>query len=121
MCGIATDYKSMNQFSNALFWTGKALKAKPGYGLAYITRAEIYEAGVDYCGDKEKRGRKYDDGLVYQKAYNSYAQAAKDPAFKSDAKKRMTGLKAVLPTEEEKFMNQNRTKITRDCYTSWIK
>ena len=121
MCSIATDYKSMNQFSNALFWIGKALNAKPGYGLAYITRAEIYEAGVDYCGDKEKRGRKYDDGLVYQLAYNSYAQAAKDPAYKSDAKKRMIGLKAVLPTEEEKFMNQNRTEITRDCYTSWIK
>jgi tetratricopeptide (TPR) repeat protein len=121
MCGIATDYKSMNQFSNAMFWTGRALKAKSGYGLAYITRAEIYEAGVSYCQDKENRGRDYDDGLVYKKAYNAYAQAAKDPAFKSDAKRRMSGLKGVLPTKEEEFMNQNRKTLKIECYTNWIK
>ncbi len=121
MCFISSAYKSMNQFSNAMYWTGKALQAKSGYGLAYITRAEIYEAGVAFCQDKEKRGRKYDDGLVYQKAYESYQKAANDPAFKSDAKKRMSGLKTVLPTEEEKFMNQNRKTLKLKCYTSWIK
>jgi tetratricopeptide (TPR) repeat protein len=121
MCAIATDYKEMNQFSSAMYWTGKALGAKSGYGLAYMVRAEIYEAAVAYCQDKEKRGRKYDDGLVYQKAYNSYAKAANDPAYKSDAKKRMNGLKGVLPTQEEKFMNQNRKTLNMDCYTSWIK
>ena len=121
MCFIASDYKNMNQFSNGMYWTGKALQAKSGYGFAYITRAEIYEAAVAYCQDKENRGRKYDDGLVYQKAYNAYKQASNDPAYKSDAKKRMSGLKTVLPTEEEIFMNQNRKTLKRSCYTSWIK
>jgi len=30
-------------------------------------------------------------------------------------------LKTVLPTDEEKFMNQNRTKLRMGCFTSWIK
>ena len=121
MCAIASDYKDLNQFSKGMYWTGKALQAKSGYGLAYITRAELYEACITHCQDKEDRGRKYDDGLVYQKAYNSYAKAAKDPAYKADARKRMNSLKGVLPTEEEKFMNQNRKTLKLQCFTSWIK
>ena len=121
MCAIATNYKELNQFANGRYWFNKALQAKPGYGLAYITMAEIYEEAVAYCQDKEKRGRKYDDGLVYQKAYEMYAQAAKDPAHKTTASKRMSGLKSVLPTQEEEFMNQNRKTLKEDCYTSWIK
>jgi tetratricopeptide (TPR) repeat protein len=121
MCNIATDYKNLNQFSNGIYWVGKALQARSGFGLAYITKAEIYEASVSYCQNQEKRGRKYDDGLVYQLAYNAYVSAAKDPAYKSDANKRKSNLTAVLPTQEEKFMNQNRTTLRLECYTSWIK
>ena len=120
MCAIATDYKNMNQFSNGIFWINKALKAKAEYGLAYITLAEIYEAAVSYCQNTEKRGRKYDDGLVYQKAYDAYAKATKDPEFKTNALRRMEGLKTVLPTKEEMFMNESRKTLTLDCYTSWI-
>ena len=121
MCAIAVAYKNMDQFSNGKFWVGKALQSKPGYGLAHMTMAEIYESSVTYCQNTEKRGRKYDDGLVYQKAYESYAQAAKDNDFKANALRRMDGLKTVLPTQEEKFMNENRQNITMDCYNSWIK
>jgi tetratricopeptide (TPR) repeat protein len=121
MCNIATDYKNLNQFSNGMYWIGRALQARPGFGLAYITKAEIYEASVSYCQNTEKRGRKYDDGLVYQLAYDAYEMAAKDPAFKSDANKRKSNLQPVLPTQEEKFMNQNRTTLRLECYTSWIK
>jgi len=64
MCAIATDYKHLHQFANAKYWVNRALQARPGYGLAYITMAEIYEAAVVYCQNSEKRGRKYDDGLV---------------------------------------------------------
>jgi tetratricopeptide (TPR) repeat protein len=120
MCAIANNYKNMNQFSNGRYWTNKALQAKPGYGLAYMGMAEIYERAVTHCQNKENRGRKYDDGLVYELAYNQYRKALNDPAFRSKARARMGGLKPVLPTDEEVFMNQNRKKLKMKCYTSWI-
>ena len=120
MCAIANNYKSMTQFSNGRYCVIKALQAKPGYGLAYITMAEIYERAVTYCQNKEGRGRKYDDGLVYELAYNQYQKALNDPAFRSKARARMDGLKPVLPTDEEVFMNQNRKNLKIDCYSSWI-
>ncbi len=121
MVNIANDYKYLNQFSSAIYWANKALSAKPGYGLAYIAKAEIYEASVPYCQDKGNRKRKYDDGLVYKKALNEYNKALKDPNFKAEARRRINSLKPYLPTDEEKFMNQNRTKLKDSCYTSWIK
>ena len=121
MINIANDYKYQDQFKNAIYWVNKALSAKPGYGLAYIAKAEIYEASVPYCQDKGKRKRKYDDGLVYKKALNEYNKALKDPNFKAEARRRIKSLKPYLPTDEEKFMNQNRTKLKDSCYTSWIK
>ena len=81
--------------------------------------AEIYEASVVYCQDQEKRGRKYDDALVYELAYDEYKKAANDPDYKSTATKRMNSLKTVLPTQEEIFMNQNRKTLKMECY-SWI-
>ena len=120
MCAIATNYKNMNQFSNGRYWINRALQAKPGYGLAYIGMAEIYERAVTFCQNKENRGRKYDDGLVYELAYYQYQKALNDPAFRSKARTRMDSLKPVLPTDEEVFMNQNRKKLKMNCYTSWI-
>jgi len=121
MCAIASDYRNMNQFSNARYWVNKALKAKPGFGLAYMIMAEVYEAAVPYCQDKSNRKRKYDDGLVYEKAEAEYKKAMKDPNYKADARRRINNLKPYLPTEEEKFMNQNRKNLKESCYTSWIK
>jgi Tfp pilus assembly protein PilF len=121
ICAIAGNYRNLNQFSNSRYWINKALQAKPGYGRAYIGMAEIYERAVTYCQDKENRGRKYDDGLVYELAYNQYKRALNDPAYRSTARARMNSLKPVLPTDEEIFMNQNRKKLKMSCYTSWIK
>jgi len=120
MCAIAANYRNLNQFSNGRYWINKALQSRPGYGLAYIAMAEIYEKAVTYCQDKENRGRKYDDGLVYELAYDQYKKALNDPAYRSKARTRMNSLKSVLPTDEEIFMNQNRKKLKLDCYTSWI-
>jgi tetratricopeptide (TPR) repeat protein len=120
MCGIANNYKNMNQFSNGKYWVGRALSAKPGFGLANIKMAEIYEQAVNYCTNTEKRGRKYDDGLVYELAYREYDKAQNDPMYKNLARSRMTSLKTVLLTDEEKFMNQNRKTLKLECYTSWI-
>jgi len=121
MIAISIDYRYLNQFQSSLYWANKALSTKPGYGLAYIARAEIYEAAVPYCQDKGKRKRKYDDGLVYKKAQNEYKKAMNDPNFKAEARRRMNSLKPYLPTDEETFMNQNRTTLKDTCYTSWIK
>jgi len=120
MCNIANDYRNLNQFSNGQYWVNRALQAKPGYGLAHMIMAEIYESAVTYCQNKESRKRKYDDGLVYQKALNEYQKAAQDPNFRSDARQRINSLKPYLPTDEETFMNQNRKQLKEECYTSWI-
>jgi tetratricopeptide (TPR) repeat protein len=121
MCAIANDYINLNQFSKARYWVNKALRAKPGFGLAHMVMAEVYEAAVPYCQDKNNRKRKYDDGLVYEKAKKEYEKAMTDPNYKADARRRINSLKPYLPTEEEKFMNQNRRNLKDSCYTSWIK
>ena len=121
MCAIATDYRYLNQFSSAAYWVGKALSTKPGYGKAYIVMAEIYESSVTYCQNKENRKRKYDDGLVYEKAYKEYQKAMNDQNFKAEASRRMNNLKPYLPTDDETFMNQNRKDLKETCYTEWIK
>jgi len=119
MCAIANVYRNQDQFSKGRYWINKALKAKPGYGLAYITMGEIYESAVTFC--QKGRNRKYDDGLVYEMAYRQYHKALNDPAYKSIAKSRRNSLQPYRHTKEEKFMNQNRTTIKMKCYTSWIK
>ena len=83
--------------------------------------AEVYETAVPYCQNKNNRKRKYDDGLVYEKAKREYEKAMKDPNYKADARRRINNLKPYLPTEEETFMNQNRKNLKESCYTSWIK
>lgn len=120
MISISIDYRYLEQFPSALYWANKALSAKPGYGLAYITKAEIFEAAVPYCQDQGNRKRKYDDGLVYEMAQNEYRKAMDDPNYKADARRRMNNLQPYLPTDEEKFMNQDRKDLKDSCYTSWI-
>ena len=121
MCAIASDYRNMNQFSNARYWVNKAKQAKPGFGLPHMIMAEVYESAVPYCQNKNNRKRKYDDGLVYEMAKTEYQKALKDPNYKADARRRINSLKPYLPTDEEKFMNQNRKNLKDSCYSSWIK
>jgi tetratricopeptide (TPR) repeat protein len=120
ICDIAANYRNLNQFANAKYWVGRALNVKPGYGLAYIRMAETYERAVTFCQNSENRGRKYDDGLVYELAYREYEKAQNDPEFRNTAKNRMVSLKTVLPTQDEIFMNQGRKTINMECYKSWI-
>jgi tetratricopeptide (TPR) repeat protein len=121
MCAIANDYRNMNQFSNARYWVNKAIQAKPGFGLPHMIMAEVYESAVPYCQNKNNRQRKYDDGLVYEMAKEEYQKALKDPNYKADARRRINSLQPYLPTDEEKFMNQNRKNLKDSCYSSWIK
>jgi tetratricopeptide (TPR) repeat protein len=120
MCAIADDYRNLNQFKNGVYWVQRALRIKPGSGLAYITMGDIYSSAVTYCQNRGNRTRNYDDALVYKLAYDEYNKARRDFNYRSTAIKRMKSLLSFIPTEEEKFMNQNRDYLKDSCYTSWI-
>ncbi len=120
MLRIAENYRSSNAFASARTWIYKTLRKKPGYGQAYISMGEIYEAAVSYCMEKRGGKTKYEDKLVYLKAAKEYKKAQKDPAFKSKAKIKYRNIVPFLPTKEDKFMHKN-AKIKSSCYTSWIK
>jgi len=119
MCAIATQYKLLNKFGKGAYWAKKAAKHKPVLGLPYIVMAEIYEASVPYCQSVNNRGRKIDDGLVYEKAIAQYEIAKQDPAYAAYAKRRIKLLEPYLPTTEELFFSPEK-KLKYGCYTSWI-
>jgi tetratricopeptide (TPR) repeat protein len=120
MCAIADDYRNLNQFKNGVYWVQRALKTISGFGLAYITMGDIYSSAVSYCQNSANRSRSYDDALIYKLAYDEYAKALRDFNYKSTAGRRMKSLMSFIPSEEEKFMNQNRNYLKDACYTSWI-
>ncbi len=119
MLRISVNYRLENKFAKAKYWINRALKVKPGYGLAYITLGELYEAAVPYCQEQLKRKKTaYEDKLVYRKAFQAYKKAAKDPAFRSRAVKKQEIIKPFIPTQEDEFMHKN-DKIKSPCY-QWI-
>ena len=119
MIKIADDYKFSNNFGSAQYWVNRALKAKPGYGQAYITMGEIYEAAVSYCLQQKGGDMKIEDKLVYELAYKEYEKAKNDPGFRAKAKTKQNNVQPLIPTTEDRFMNKD-AKIKSDCYTSWI-
>ena len=95
-----------------LGWIGQALRKKPGYGKAYITRGELYEFMVSACqGAKTK----LEDKIVYEEATKVYYQATKDLAFRSQANTKINNLKPFVRTKEEKFMDPN-IAVVNSCY-----
>lgn len=120
MCAIATDYKFLNKFAEGKYWIKKAIAINFKSGLPHIVMAEIYEAAVPYSQRIENRGRKIDDGLVYELAIAEYEKASKDPAYTAYAKNRISLLEPLTPTQEEIFFANGDTTLKRECYTSWI-
>ena len=120
MLRIAENYRNNNAFSNARFWINKVLGKKPGYGQAYISMGELYEAAVSYCLEQRGGKSKFEDKLVYLKAAQQYKKAQKDPAFRGRAKSKYSNVLPFVPTKEDNFMHKN-DKIKSPCYTSWIK
>jgi tetratricopeptide (TPR) repeat protein len=117
MLNISLCYSSLNNFENAAYWINRALNAKPGYGLAYIVRGELYETAVPYCQAKQDRDKdSYEDKLVYKEAYQEYEKAKRDPAFISKAKTKQNNLRAFLPTQEDDFFHKG-DKIKSPCYS----
>ncbi len=120
MLRITENYRNVHSFSKARFWVNKALAKKPGYGAAYISMGEIYEASVSYCTEKRGGKPKYEDKLVYELAAKEYKKAQKDPGFRSKAKTKYNNVFPFIPTKEDVFMHKGAT-IKSECYTSWIK
>ncbi len=119
MLKIADNYRMENYYAKAKYWVSRALRAKPGYGLAYITMGSIYESAVPYCQEQTKRKEtSYEDKLVYQKAFYEYIKAAKDPAFRDMARKKKEIIKPFIPTKEDQFMHK-KDRIKSPCY-QWI-
>jgi tetratricopeptide (TPR) repeat protein len=120
ICNIATDYKFLNKFAEGKYWVKKAITVNSRSGLPHIVMAEIYEAAVPYSQQVENRGRKIDDGFVYERAIAEYEEASKDPAYKAYANQRIKLLEPLKPTQEELFFAQGNTKLKYESYTSWI-
>jgi len=118
MLMVAENYKFENNFSSSKFWINKTLNVKPNYGKAYILWGELIEATVSYC-QKKRGSEKYEDKLVYEKAYGIYAKAKRDPAYRAMAKNKQNYLIPLMPTDEDRFMHKN-AKIKSSCY-KWLK
>jgi len=120
MLRISVNYRYQNNFSNASSWINRALSAKPGYGLAYITLGELYESSVVFCqNQRSKSETRFEDKLVYQKAYDIYLKAKEDAHFASQAKAKIAALQNSIPTKEDLFMHRD-DKISSACY-DWLK
>ncbi len=115
MLRISVNYRNSNNFSSAKYWVRQALSAKPGYGLAYITMGEIYEAAVIYCQNQRGGKGTFEDKLVYDLAKKEYEKAKNDPAFRSTANKKRDAVKPFIPSKEDYFMHKN-DKIKSACY-----
>lgn len=114
-------YREKQVYPTSVNYAYKALRIKPGFGEAYLLIANSYSDAVSYCSAKrEKPGISYDDKLVYQKAYDILASALKDPESSGRAESLRRALKGSIPSTQDKFLHENRTKIRDNCY-SWIK
>ncbi|MDZ7315535.1 MAG: tetratricopeptide repeat protein, partial [candidate division KSB1 bacterium] len=120
LCDMATCYKELKNYQKAMATVQRAQQINPNYGLAYIVKGEIYEAVADDCISKrEKRITNIDDKLVYEKAYNQYQMAARDPQFAELAKRKMNYIQTEIPTKEDKFLFPDVKQPRLDCYT-WL-
>ena len=110
-------YRTQIRYTTARNWARRALKIDRNSGLAFISIGKTYQEAAKTCVDK-KGSFKYDDRLVYQKAYNEFKKASRDPFMKGQAERHMKGIEGNLPTAEDKFMN-TYTEPQEACY-KWI-
>lgn len=113
-------------FSTARSAAEKAAELDPEWGAPHMVIANVYEAAVQSCVERNRGGwenMKVIDKLVYLLARSEYARAARDPQYEDQANARSAALSTVLPTAEDLFVNKiPRGKpylINKDCYT-WI-
>jgi tetratricopeptide (TPR) repeat protein len=121
MCEMATCYLELGNNRRAMSTAQNAINTNSNLGLGYIVKGDVYAKVADDCiGARDKRIAKFDDKLVYEKAYNLYALAAqKDIEYSDLGKRKMNYIKTEVPTKEDRFMHPNQTKPELDCYT-WL-
>lgn len=118
MCEVSTCYKEMGRFSSARSYANKAITADRSFGLGWIALGEAYEASAEKCVDAKDGKLDFTDKLVYELAFKKFKQAKKDPAYMADAERKISYVKPVVPSADDRFMHKGE-KITGECYT-WI-
>ncbi|MFC1724502.1 tetratricopeptide repeat protein [candidate division KSB1 bacterium] len=120
-CEIAESNIALKKFKTAVSDANKALQIDRNFGLAYIKKGKAYEGFVDDVLQKKGGYEKIDfgDKLAYKKAYDTYEQGTKDPMYKNEATRYMTGIKNSIPTEEDKFFHKGETK-PKDAQYAWM-
>jgi len=120
-CRIAVCYIELQQWSAARAAANRALKIRPGYGLAYIRIGEAYDRCAEACVRKKGGAgkRDFNDKLVSKLAYDTYARARQDAEWAAQAERGMNSLQNVIPTKEDYFMNKGKEKATGAAY-AWI-
>ncbi|MCB2203426.1 tetratricopeptide repeat protein [bacterium] len=113
-------------FSEARSAAEKAADLDPEWGAPHMVVANVYEAAVQRCVERNRGGwehMKVIDKLVYLLARAEYSRAARDPQYEEQAKARSGALSTVVPTAEDLFVNKiprgTPYMINKDCYT-WI-
>ena len=119
MVNIGTCYRELKQYSSARSWASRALAVDSDYGFARMLLGRAYESAADDCS-AQKGKADFSDKLVYEKAYQQYGLAQKDPETRSDAKQRIQYLETSRPTNEDYFMNKSQKEPEGQCY-SWLR
>ncbi|MDZ7269096.1 MAG: tetratricopeptide repeat protein [candidate division KSB1 bacterium] len=115
---MAACRNGLRQFAAARALVQQALQHRPGYGSALLMLGEIYETCARTCVRASGR-LTFDDKLVFQLAYEAYARAQQDAATRTEAKQRMAALAALLPGNDDYFMNKNHSQASGPCY-AWL-
>jgi len=117
---MARCYKELGQWTVARRYARRSLNIDPKFGLGLIAMGEIYEAAAEKCVSQRKDQKAtFDDKLVYEMAANYYRRASQDLEYRDEAKRRLSYVEVLVPTQEDRFFNKGKTKPTDPCY-SWI-
>ena len=115
--GIAE--QELERYSRARAAYRRALESDPNYGRALIAIGDLYQTAVQGCGSFER-----EDRAVYWLATDYFERAAaRDNSSATVARQRVSGLRDLYPTAEDKFFKGwktgDRYAIDYGCYT-WI-
>lgn len=123
---LARSVLQEGKLSDARGYAEKASSIDPTWGAPHMVIANAYEMAVSRCVDGTRGGwgnMKVIDKMVYLLAQSSYARAAQDPQFESQARERSRALSTLTPTAEDLFVNKipkgKPYSINKDCY-GWI-
>jgi tetratricopeptide (TPR) repeat protein len=106
---IANAYINQGDIKTADTFADAAIKIDPNFGLAYITKATIYNAAVTNCVADRKLEAK--DRMVYWLIIDYLNMAkAKDPSVANTVNSQLGNYRPVTPTGEDKFLRLDNLK-----------